>query len=223
MAVIPFQMFYLLTKFISTMKLKLRNQFSAMSDPDFERSMFGIINSIAENVHFPNPLPEVTFMENLATEFSLALNQCKTGDRANIALKNAKRKVLEEHIAQWRMYVLLTSNEDRTKASTSGFDLVPERAPRPPLTKPEALKVSNGINRGELVFKAVRVQNAIGYVFEYTTLEGLTSDQWKSIPSSKTTQVSPALTRGTLYYCRVGAIGANNQLVYSDVISHTAA
>ena len=205
------------------MKLKLRNGFSSMSDADFERSMFGIINAIAQNVHFPNPQPEVTAMELSASEFSVALNACKTGDRANIALKNAKRNVLEEHIAQWRLYVLLESNDDRVKASTSGFDVVPERTPRPPLTKPAALIIRNGINRGELVFKAIRVPNAISYVFEYTTLEGLTSDQWKSIPSSKTTQVSPALTRGTLYYCRVGAIGANNQLVYSDVISHTAA
>ena len=194
-----------------------------MSDATLETSALDIVSAMKLNTNFSNPSPEWAEMEDLANFFSLALRNCKTGDRTKIAEKNEKRKALLEGIAKWRMYVLLESNNSRAIASTSGFTVAPDRSPRLPLTKPLPPVLSDGLNSGELVIKGKPVVNATGYVFHVANLEGMTSDQWQSIQSSKTKQLIRNLTRGVLYYCRMGAVGSNDQLVFSDIIGHTPA
>lgn len=203
--------------------LKLKNGFLQMSDSKVETRASQILTAMNGNVNFVNPKPSVAEMQLLVSAYSAALSVCTTGDRLRIAEKNQKRAALVDALHQWSYYVLLESNGDEAKAVSSGFEVAPDPAARPPLAKPKALVITNGVNSGELICKGKPVAGATGYLFEYTTLEGLTSNQWSSIPSTRTKQVIASLTRGTLYYCRIGALGVNNQLVYSDVTTRTAA
>lgn len=205
------------------MNLRLKNGFPYMSDSTLERSSFRILSAMKLNTKFPNPVPDMETMELLVSEFTFALNDCKTGDRTKIAEKNEKRKALIEGLGRLRIYVLLESDNNRAVASTSGFTIVPDRTPRLPLEKPLPPELSNGLNSGEMVIKGKRVANATSYVFHVANLEGMTSDQWQTIHSSKTKVMIPNLTRGVLYYCRMGAVGSNEQLVFSDIIAHTPA
>ena len=149
-----------------------------------KRTAFDVITAMTDNGNFLAPKPDALVMAERAQNFTVALNDCKTGDRTKIALKNAVRALLVEGIAQWRLYVLSESNNNRAIAGTSGFTISPEPASREPLTKPDPLKVSNGNNSGELVLKGKRVPNAISYIFQIATLENI-------LPTNG--QVSPAL------------------------------
>lgn len=205
------------------MTVRLKLGFRKLSDAALLVMAMHILESMNENGAFVNPVPTFQEMAAIVTAFSEALAISKKGDRANIADKNEKRKILEDALQQWGRYVLHESNNDRAKALTSGFPVVSERGVRPPLEKPIALEITNGINHGELICKGKRVAGAASYVFEFATLEGMTTNAWNRIASTKTKLQINNLTRGTLYYCRIGAVGTNGQLAYSTVTSHTAA
>lgn len=205
------------------MILKLKNGFNRMSDPTLETRANQILGHMYGNPNFPAPVPTGEEMEAFIGAFSSVLTQCKNGDRVKIAEKNQNRKLLVQKLHLWSHYVLLKSEGDEVKALSSGFSIAAASSTRPPLQKPAALSITNGINNGEILCKGKRVAGAVSYVFEFATLEGMTSDQWNRIAATKTKQTISNLNRGTLYYCRIGAIGSNNQLVYSDVTSRTAA
>ncbi len=205
------------------MILKLRNGFSRMSDPTILTRAIQILSAMTENVHFPTPSPSLLEMEEILNAYSEALTHCKTRDSVKISLKNERKALLAEKLHMWSYYVLLTSNGSESKARSSGFTIVPVPGTRPPLEKPSSLVITNGINHGEIICTGKRVVGAASYIYEYATLEGMTTDAWNRIASTKTKQKINNLTRGVLYYCRMGAIGTNNQLVYSDITSRTAA
>lgn len=205
------------------MELKLRNGFPRMSDARLLTRSMQIKTSMDGNANFPNAVPTIADMATCIENFSNAVTDCKSGDRVKIAAKNEIRQTLIRYLHQWSHYVLFESNGNQAKAATSGFDIAPARSPRPPLAKPKALVVSNGINTGELACKGKRVAGAVSYLFEYATLEEMTANSWNRLTSSKAQLVIPSLNRGTLYYLRIGAVGSRGQLVYSDVTSRTAA
>lgn len=205
------------------MSLRLKNDFKSMNHAELERSAIAILGAMTSNANFTAPVPSVEDMSEVVSDYTVSLNECKNGDRVKIAEKNDRRLVLLENLEKWRLYVLLESNGDQAKALSSGFSLVPARSARPPLEKPQALVITPGKNQGEIVCQGKPVSGATNYQFEFGTLEEMTTNRWNQIPSTKTRQVISSLTRGVLYYCRIGAFGKNNQVIYSDVTSRMAA
>jgi hypothetical protein len=205
-----------------TVKLKI-GFIKKHSDPNFLAEANHIAGSMHENENFPNPVPSVEEMGVMLSAFTEAFVISKKGERSKIVERKEKRKVLEEALLKWSRYVTHESNDDLAKAMTSGFQVVTKNGPRPPLGKPIALTIGPGINNGEIICKGKPVPGAASYVFEFATLEGMTTNVWNRILSTKTTVQINNLTRGTLYYCRIGAVGTNGQMVFSDVTSRTAA
>jgi hypothetical protein len=66
------------------------------------------------------------------------------------------------------------------------------------------------------------VRGAKSYLHEYTTDDTLQPQNWQSSISTGSKLVVGNLQPGTRYYCRVGAVGGNDQLVYSDLVSRIA-
>lgn len=204
------------------MTVKLNLGFKRESDPNFLAEANHITGSMHENANFPNPVPSVEEMGVILSDFTEAFVISKKGERSKIEEKNEKRKVLAQALSKWARYVIHESDNDRAKALTSGFKVVTKSGSRPPLEKPLALQIDRGNNHGELICKGKRVPGAASYVIEIATLEGMTTNAWNRISSTKVNVQIDNLTRGVLYYCRIGAVGANGQMVYSDVTSCTA-
>ena len=205
------------------MALKLKNNFNKLSDALLETRAKQIWSAMSLNASFPTPIPTVEQMEDIIGTYSNSLITCKSDDRFLIAEKNQRRAVVVENLHLWSYYVLQQSNGDIAKATTSGFSIAQERTPRPPLQKPASLEITPGINPGELFCKGKRVVGATSYLFEFTDHDGMIANSWQNVPATKTKQVISNLTPGVKYFCRMVALGTNNQLVYSDVTSRVAA
>lgn len=155
------------------------------------------------------------------TDYVKALTDCKSGDRIKSAEKNEERLRLVHNLHRWSHYVLWMSDGVESIALSSNFSLAYVSESRVILEKPDALVITSGVNQGDLVCTGKRVAGAVSYFFEYSTDEN--SDGWDRIPSTRVKYVIRSLQRGVLYYCRIGAVGGYNQVVYSDVTCRTAA
>ena len=123
-------------------------------------------------------------------------------------------------LSQLADYVNTTSTDSAVLAS-SGFDL--NKLPQPiTITAPEGPTLADGVGSGQLLFKFKAVKGASSYVFQYTTDATLQENSWVSFPATTTSFTFTGLTKGTVYYCRVLAVGGNQQVTTSIVINRIA-
>ncbi len=194
------------------------NSFITLSDGNLESKTHSIISNMTGNANFPTPTPTLAVVEAAADNYSSALVKALTGNRADVADKNAKRAELENVLRSLCTYVNLTANGDVTKLLTSGFDV--SKDPQPVvLTRPENLRVENGAASGTLLVSVKAVKGAHAYFHEYTTDATMAPGSWVSTTGTTSRMQFANLQPGTTYYCRVGAVGTNNQLLYSDPVS----
>lgn len=192
--------------------------FLRYADGMLESKTHSIISSMTGNANFPTPVPSMAEVEAAADNFSSALVKAQTGNRVDVADKNAKRETLIDVLRRLGTYVNLIANGDRTVLLSSGFDISKEPQPVV-ISKPENLKVENGISSGELLVTVKAVKGAYAYLHEYTTDATMAPNSWVTTNSTTSKLLLNNLQAGTVYYCRVGAVGSNNQLLYSDVVS----
>ena len=205
------------------MTLKLTNGFNRISDADLRNRATQIVTAMTDNPHFPTPTPSVDAVREILDAYDDALDHCSEADRVKIAIKNQRRKTLENVLHTWGLFVLLNCDNDIAIAMSSGFNIAKTPSPAPPITKPVAPVLESGINPGDLVSKGKPERGALVYLHQYATEAEMQLDQWKSQPSSKSTTVLKNLVPGTKYYCRIAVVGRKDQLVFSDVVSRIAA
>ncbi|MEJ8843445.1 fibronectin type III domain-containing protein [Lacibacter sp. H375] len=199
------------------MKKSISN-FSKLSDGNLESKTHSIISSMTGNANFPTPVPALAVLQTAADAYTAALVKAGAGNRADVADKNAKRETLLNLLRSLCTYVNLTANGDAAMLLTSGFDI--SKDPQPSvITKPEIVRLENGVASGSLLVSVKAVKGAYSYLHEYTTDATLAPDSWVSTMSTSAKTTLSNLQPGTVYYCRVGAIGTNNQLLYSDAAS----
>lgn len=197
---------------------KSLTNFASLSDSGLESKTQLIISSLTGNAHFPTPIPTLAALQTAFDAFQEALVKAGTGNRVDIAEKNAAREVLVNLLRLLCAYVNLTANGNRAMLLSSGFSISKDREPVF-ISKPENLKIENGLSSGELLLSVSAVKGAYAYLHEYTTDATLAPDSWVSTTTTASKALLDNLQPGTLYYCRVGAVGANGQLLYSDASS----
>ncbi len=198
--------------------MKALANFYSMSDSSLETKTHSIISSLTENANYTTPVPALATVTTASQEYSQALIGAGTGNRADIATKNICRDALTLLLQQLCVYVNLTANGNAAKLLTSGFDVSKDPEPNV-LTKPENLKVENGQTNGSLLISVKRVKAAKAYLHEYTTDATLAAGSWVSAASTTAKFTFINLQPATRYYCRVAAVGSNEQLLYSDTVS----
>lgn len=198
--------------------MKCLSNFGTFTDGALENKCHVIINSLTGNASFPNPVPALATIEAASTAYSASLVEAGTGNRAAIALKNMRRAELTELLAQLCMCVNFLGNGQPELLLTTGFDVSKERVPTV-ITVPQNLQVENGENSGQLLLSVTRVKGAASYLYEYTTDSTLAPNTWVATSASKSKLKFSNLLPGTVYYCRVGAVGPYGQLLYSPVLS----
>lgn len=203
---------------------KLTNGFARLSDSKLEEKAQFIITQIGNNVgSFATPDPALTVLQDALAVFNEAVTAAKTGDRFDIAIKTQKKQDLVELLQLELVYVEYIAKGDPVILASSGFDLAKQPSPTPELTKPENLKVINSDQSGELIISVDAVPNAVSYLHQFSIDPLLKDSSWQSLTSSQSKNNLTNLTPGVLYYCRVGAVGRKNQVMFSDVVSRIAA
>jgi hypothetical protein len=170
---------------------------------------------------FPTPTPTLVDITSEIDNFSALLQSAANRDKVQVALKNQSKKTLLQMLSQLADYVNMVAQGDEVKLSESGFDL--NKVPQPISMKgPTGLVLLDGGNSGELVLKFRRVEGASGYLYQYTTDPLLPEDGWVSIAATTTSFTFTGLTKGVTYYCRVIAIGGNQQRMNSIVVNRVS-
>jgi hypothetical protein len=200
---------------------KSLTNFASLSDSALESKTQLIISSLTGNASFPTPTPALTALQTAFDAYQETLVKAGTGNRVDIAEKNAARVVVINLLRSLCTYVNLTANGNRAMLLSSGFSISKDREPII-IAKPENLKIENGLSSGELLLSVTAVKGASAYLHEYTTDATLAPQSWVSTTTTVSKAVIDNLQPGTLYYCRVGAVGSNGQLLYSDAASRMA-
>ena len=136
-----------------------------------------------------------------------------------VAIKNQKRKTLEDLLQDLAVYVNQTANGNEAMLISSGFDLAKKSEPIGPLPAPENLKITPGKSKGSLQLSCASVSGAKSYGFEYRLINSESENGWVRVDSTKRKVLLTDLSRGKQYAFRVLAIGTNPQRNWSDEIN----
>lgn len=192
--------------------------FAKLSDGNLESKTHEILLLMTGNANFPTPVPALADVTAAAAAYSAALAKAGTGNRIDVADKNAKREILIGLLRSLCRYVNLVADGDATMILSSGFGI--SKDPQPVvLTRPENIRVENGVASGSLLVSVKAVKGAYAYFHEYTTDATMAPGSWVSTTGTTSKMQFSNLQPGTIYFCRVGAVGTNNQLLYSDPVS----
>ncbi len=187
----------------------LSNSFELLSDYSLEYKAAAIINAMKGNPNFPRPTPALKDISFLLSEYKQAKDALD---------KSLKREELIRQLHNLAGYVSYFSNGDKHKLMSSGFDIIIERRMPVEIGKPENLQITGGNNPGELQLSTSRVVGAIFYNFQFTSDPIKPNSLWVSHIDTTNKFTLKHLEKGKKYWCRVGAVGMDDRMVFSDVV-----
>jgi hypothetical protein len=199
---------------------RILNGFDSMSDTNLlSRSKF-IRDQMVDNPHFTQPQPSITELSESITSFDNAIQKALTGNKQDGMERDELRVQLIENLHLISNYVLFTAAGRPAVATSSGFTISRQRESRPALAAPTGVRVVNGTNPNELELRCDAVAGSRAYMHEYTTGDPLSpATVWNTQVTTLRTHLFTNLQRGTVYYCRVAAIGSKQQKMYSEIVS----
>jgi|SRR5665213_46400 len=192
--------------------------FKKLNDANFLTFGQNVTVSMAAAVAtFPNPMPTLADINAELVKYAELLQTSASRDKVQVQLKNMSKYALNQMLSLLADYVNATTTDSALLAS-SGFEL--NKMPQPiTITSPENPVLSEGGGSGQLVFKFKAVKGASSYLYQYTTDATLQESSWISNPATTTSYTFTGLTKGTTYYCRVMAVGANQQVTSSITLN----
>jgi hypothetical protein len=174
--------------------------------------------ALTGNANFPTPSPTLATVQAAITTYMASLAAAQYGGRDEKAQKNADKLNLINLLRQLCDYVNTIAQGDVTILAGCGFPLSKEPQPVA-LGTPDA-KVENGIT-GALILSTPAVEGAVAYKHQYTTQPA--AELWPEISTSRATCQIDGLQPGQVYSLRIVAIGTNNQVTMSDVVTKMVA
>lgn len=178
-----------------------------------------IIENLTDNPNFPTTSPSLADFTALSTSYNVALNKAKTGEKSQIANKNAIRRSLLNTMQELAVNIESQAFNDRSRLISSGFDVNSNSGSTSQLSAPKDFKVLDGANKGEIKLTSSGATNALSYVHEYTEDELTENAVWKSETSSSRTHIFRNLNSGQRIYARSKAVGTKGQEVTSNTLS----
>ena len=206
---------------MATTLIKSVVDFSGESDANLLKITDKIIAGMTDNPHFTNPIPAVPVLKAKRDSYDASLTAAGTGNRADIAQKNANREELEEELGTMGNYVNTIARGNQAVLATTMFPLTKEREPAY-LGTIDNLKLTPGINAGTINCKLTRVKNAKSYTYHVT--EDPMSDEsvWRSFVSTSSKFAFENLVPGKKYWIKVTAVGTRGQSVQSSATAQYA-
>ena len=197
---------------------KITTGFQRLSDAKLLTKSLDIYASMNGNPFFITPTPAMADVNGSILAFQAALTSAAARERTQVILKNHARASLITMLKELANYVTFTANGAAGVLSSSGFDM--RKVPEPVyVPKPSKILVQDGLNSGELTVSVSKPRGARSFVHQYTPDPLTASSIWVSVPSTSKTCTFTGLEKAKNYWCRVGVVGSNGQLVYSDPVS----
>lgn len=197
---------------------KITTGFERLSDANLLTKSLDISKSMDGNTSLPAPTPTLVELNAAIAEFQTTLTAAAARERTQVVLKNQARLALIALLNDLSNYVTFTANGDAAILSSSGFTL--RKIPQPVIVpKPNKILVADGPNSGELTVSVGSRKGARSFVHQYTPDPMQPQSVWVSTPTTSKTYTFTGLAKAQSYWCRVGVVGSNGQLVYSDAIS----
>lgn len=183
-----------------------------------------IVQSMTGNTAFATPNPPLSDITDLSDKLALKLANQKTALKDYQTKTNevqVAREDLEYALERERSYVEITSDGDKTKILSSGFDVKQDATPVGILPAPINVLLKQGGSDGELIATWKRVKGARSYVVEQSFEVG-DSTNWSIIAVvTKAKCFLSGMESGTRCWIRVAAINAAGQGSYSDLATKT--
>ncbi len=203
------------------MKNGVTNGFDRLTPANLIAKARFIISEMTDNVnYFPSPEPALADVKAAVDTFEEAAQAAENRDRVAIAYRNEIRDGLVSMLRQLGSYVNLQANGNRTIALSSGFNVAKESPSIPPITFVETPVLTAGVNAGTLEARSKRVLGARTYLYYINDDAQLPISQWQQFTSTRSRHSFSGLAGGKRHYVKVGVIGSNNQLVFSEASSY---
>jgi hypothetical protein len=174
--------------------------------------------ALTGNTNFPTPAPSLAMLQEAITNYTADLAAAQYGGRDEKAQKNAQKQNLLGILRQLCDYVNSIAQGDVTILAGCGYPLSKE--PQPVILGTPELKVQNGAS-GQLIASSPAVEGAVAYKHKYTA--DPSSPSWPEILSTKASCKIIGLTPGQVYSVQMEAIGTNDQVTISDVVTKMVA
>lgn len=193
------------------------NGFEDYSDSGLYTKSSQILTAMTGNPHFTTPVPALTVLQQAIDDFDAEL-QKGDGGSFESALKNQKRDGLIDVLHSLGRYVDFEVDGDEVIILSSGFSVTKTRESRPPVAPVSNLKVTDGVNPGEVVVSFKRDPSATGYNCQFTTDPMGAGSDWQSQYSSTSKMVVGNLESGKAYWFRIVTLGRKDQQAMSDPV-----
>lgn len=178
-----------------------------------------VIEKMENNPVYHNPPSALAYLKKELPEYQAALVKAKSRDKEMVSIKNDKKLMLLDLLAELAEYVTATCNDDRTSILSSGFDVTTERSGLP-ATAIGTLQVEIGLP-GEATTRIKNIVGARAYMHQYTTEPPGPNTLWFSAGSSYRYFTFRGLTSDRRYWFRVVAIGSGGQTACSEIVSRS--
>ena len=193
--------------------------FSRHSDAELSTKSNEIISSVTGNQYFQDAGDLITSLVKAKQEYDENLVGARSGDSQKIAVKNEKRKILVAQLIELARYIEMVAKANRPILLSSGFDITKERASAVTLDEVQNLKLSDGNESGELYCTITSVNGAKSYLYQYTADPITAESIWTSETATVSSHLFKGLPSNKRIWCKVVAIGSNNQRTVSEQVS----
>jgi len=200
------------------MKAKAILDFIFFSDANLETKASFIFSSMNGNPYFPNPTVPLPELDTAYKDFVAAIAGAKTKDSGKIALKNEKRKTLEDTLRELARYVNFIANGNRVILISSGFTVSAETKNTVTLGEVNNFSVVTGQHSGEATLSLDPVDGRKTYLFLYAEAP-VVNDSWQHAVDTVPYITIKNLKPMTQYCFCICISGSKGQKVYTEIIT----
>ena len=177
-----------------------------------------VVTNMEKNEDFPEPKPAWAVLNEQYKTYVDAVIKAKSGDRAQIAVRNAAQEIFCQSLQRTAFYVNMVAMDVPEKLLLTGLELVKPSTPTV-LSQPTDVSVVNLTNPGSVLVKVGNKGNASSLIVQYTSDPVTDKSVWQSKGTTRKSCTITGLPVGTRIWFRVVGVGKNEQQMVSDVIS----
>lgn len=195
------------------------NGFDTINLLDFTTMLGNICGKMTGNANIPDQQPAVTALMGDKNQFLVLAQNEDGGGKAAILERDSKRAAIVSQLRNLGNAVTAVAAGDLVILESSGYPVTKDRQPTPPLEKPEAPKVSVGINNDEIecIAKKQVGNERISYMI---SSDPAAEANWKTYSSSRSKYLFTNLVSSQRYYIKYALCGVRDQEVVSDTVSY---
>lgn len=129
---------------------RVTNGFDKLNIPEFSQQLDVIVSSMTDNANFPNLQSDVQALSTEAAAYQTLVTKAASRDKNVILSRDNNRESITTMLHVLGLEVSAVAKGDAEILASSGFPYTQPRKTSPPLQKPPAPLVSQGVNNGEI-------------------------------------------------------------------------